>query len=85
MELPKIKVKEGQKEEFERRALAMHKIAHGKLGWSGVSELMADMKCDMAILGYKVKGNARKRRKHYKKVLKQVMLRNLFETCEVIK
>lgn len=84
MELPRMRVKEGMKEEFEKRVLEAGKIANG-IGWDKMAELMSSLKVDHYIFGRKIKGNHKKRNKVYGDALKQVYIQKIFEVCEEIK
>ena len=83
MALPRIKVKEGMKEEFEKRVMEAHRIATG-IGWDKMAELMASLKVDHHIFGHKIKGNQKQRNKKYGDILKQVYLEKVFEVCEPV-
>lgn len=71
------------KDGFEQAVMDAHKIGHGHLGWSGMSELFVMMGFDRMFF----RSNSKKKRirkKKMKRLLTQVFLRNVFENCEVV-
>lgn len=82
--IPKYaRIKPGMEKRFEEAMTSAIRIKSG-IGYSQTARLMADLRVDQAIFGYKLKGNARIRRKKYKRYLQQSLLQSVADCLEAL-
>lgn len=77
------RIKPGMEKRFEEAMTSAIRLKNG-LGYTQTARLMADLRVDVAIFGHKLKGNARIRRKKYKRYLKQSLMQSVTECLEAV-